>query len=163
MNETVKSGPRFYFALPRFIALLRGGDTRRAETNAMEAWFVGLMMYLIHYLFFAHFIPPRLSPWLTALLLIVLAFWVWLFWLLLLYLNSVFIHLVRLGGLFRTISTRRAQSILWGIFTTVMACALLQDSPWVREIGAIWLVAVTLNLASAAVLAFCNATRLSGK
>ena len=163
MNETVNSGPRFYFSLPRFIALLRGGDTRRAETNVMEAWFAGLMMYLIHYLFFAHFIPPRLSPWLTALLLIVLAFWVWLFWLLLLYLNSVIINLLRLGGLFRTVATRRTQSILWGIITTAMACELLKDSPWVREIGAIWLVAVALNLASAAVLAFSNATRRSGQ
>ena len=44
-----------------------------------------------------------------------------------------------------------------------MACSLLQDSPWVREIGAIWLVAVALNLAAAVVLAFSNATRPPGK
>lgn len=163
MNETVNTGPQFYFSLPRFIALLRGGDTRRAESNAVEAWLVGLMMYLVHYFFFAHYIPSRLSPWLTTLLVIVLAFWVWLFWLLLLYLSSVIIQLLRLFGLFRTISTRRAQGILWGIFTTAMACALLKDSPWVREIGAIWLVAVAMNLASAVVLAFSNATRPSGK
>ncbi|HEV2840663.1 MAG TPA: hypothetical protein VGW39_05000 [Chthoniobacterales bacterium] len=163
MNETNKRDPRFYFSLPRFIALLRGGDTRRAERNAVEAWFVGLMMYLVHYLFFAHYLPPRLAPWQTALLLIVLAFWVWLFWLLLLYLNSVIIKLLHLGGLFRTVATRRAQSIFWGLFTTAMACALLEDSPWVREIGAIWLVAVAMNLASAVVLALSNATRASGK
>ena len=163
MNETTNSGPHFYFSLPRFIAWLRGGGTRRSESNAIEAWLVGLMMYVIHYLFFVHYFPPRLAPWPTALLLVVLAFWVWLFWLLLLYLNSVIIHLCRLGGLFRTISTRRAQSILWGILTTAMACALLQDNPWVREIGAIWLVAVALNLASAVVLALSNATRSSGK
>jgi hypothetical protein len=163
MNPTVNTGPQFYFSLPRFIALLRGGDTRRAESNAVEAWLVGLMMYLVHYLFFAHFIPLHLSPWLTALLLIVLAFWVWLFWLLLLYLNSVIIKLLHLGGLFRTIPTRRAQSILLVIFTTAMACALLKHSPWAHEIGAIWLVAVALNLASAVVLAFSNASRPSGE
>lgn len=163
MNPTVNTGPQFYFSLPRFIALLRGGDTRRAESNAVEAWLVGLMMYLVHYLFFAHFIPLHLSPWLAALLLIVLAFWVWLFWLLLLYLNSVIIKLLHLGGLFRTIPTRRAQSILLVIFTTAMACALLKHSPWPHEIGAIWLVAVALNLASAAVLAFSNATHPAGK
>jgi len=163
MNEILDRNPQFYFSLPRFIALLRGGDTRRAESNAAEAWLIGLLMYLVHYLFFAHYLPPRLGPWLTALLLIVLAFWIWLFWLLLLYLNSVIIRLLRLGGLFRTVATRRAQSILWGIFTTAMACALLKDSSWVREIGAIWLVAVAMNLASAVVLAFSNATRPSGK
>ena len=163
MNPTANRDPQFYFSLPRFISLLRGGDTRRAESNAVEAWLVGLLMYLVHYLFFAHYLPPRLGPWLTALLLIVLAFWVWLFWLLFLYLNSLIIKLLRLGGLFRTVPTRRAQSILWGILTTAMACALLKDSPWVREMGAIWLVTVALNLASAVVLAFTNATRSSGK
>lgn len=163
MNPTVNRDPQFYFSLPRFIALLRGGDTRRAESNAVEAWLVGLMIYLVHYLFFAHFIPSHLSPWLTALLFIVLAFWVWLFWLLLLYLNSVIIKLLHLGGLFRTIPTRRAQSILLVIFTTAIACALLRHSAWVHEIGAIWLVAVALNLASAVVLAFSNATHSAGK
>ena len=163
MNPTVNRAPQFYFSLPRFIALLRGGDTRRSERNAVEAWLAGLIMYLVHYLFFRHFLPPDLAPWLSALLLIFLAFWVWLFWLLLLYLNSVIIQLLRLGGLFRTVATRHVQSILWGVVTTAMACELLKDSPWVREIGAIWLVAVAMNLASAVVLAFSNASRSPGK
>ena len=114
MNKSDKR--QFYFSLFRLIALLRGGDARRAESNGFEAWLVGLMIYSIHYLFFATlFIPSHLEPWLTALLLVALAFWVWLFWLLLLYLNSVIIKLLHLCGLFRTIPTRRAQSILWGI------------------------------------------------
>ena len=163
MNRTVSRDPQYYFSLPRLITLLRGGDTRRAESNAVEAWLVGLLIYLVHYLFFAHYLPPHLALWQTALLLIVLAFWVWLFWLFLIYLNSVIIQLLRFGGLFRTVTTRHAQSVLWGLVTTAMACALLKDSPWVREIGAIWLVAVAMNLASAAVLAFSNATRRSRK
>lgn len=163
MNPTVNRDPQFYFSLPRFIALLRGGDTRRSERNAVEAWLVGFIMYLVHYLFFAHFLPARLAPWLSALILIVLAFWVWLFWLLLLYINSVIIQLLRLGGFFRTVAIRRTQSILWGLVTTAMACALLKDSPWVSEIGAIWLVAVAMNLASAVVLVFSNASRPPGK
>jgi hypothetical protein len=123
------------------------------------------MIYLIHYLFFAtQFIPSHLAPWLTALLLIALAFWVWLFWLLLLYLNSVIIKFLHLCGLSRAIPTRRAQSILWGISTTAMACALLKGSPWVHEVGAFWLVAVAMNLVAAAVLlAFTDATRRAGE
>jgi hypothetical protein len=164
MHQGVNQGPRFYFSLLRFLALLRGGDGRRAESNPVEAWLVGLMVYLIHYLFFAtQCIPSGLAPWLTALLLIALAFWVWLFWLLLLYINSVIIKPLRVVGLFRTISTRRAQSILWGIFTTAMACALLQNSGWPRELGAIWLVAIAMNLAAAVALAFSNAARSAEK
>jgi len=164
MNETVNAGPQFYFSLLRFLATLRGGDARRAESNALEGRLVGLMMYLIHYLFFAtQFALPPNAPSLAALILIALAFWVWLFWLLLLYINSLIIKLLRVFGLFEAIPIRRAQSILWGIATTAMACALLQNTGWIRELGAIWLVAVAMNLTAAALLAFKNAARSSGK
>jgi hypothetical protein len=162
MNKSDKR--QFYFSLLRVIAMLRGGDAKRAESNGFEAWLIGLTMYSIHYLFFATlFIPSKLEPWLTALLLIALAFWIWLFWLLLLYINSVIIKVLHMCGLFRTIPTRRAQSILWGILTTAMACALLKSSPSLRELGAIWLVAVVMNLASAVVLAFSDAARSPGE
>jgi hypothetical protein len=157
MNKS--NNRQFYFSLFRVLATLRGGDARRAENNGFEAWLVGLMMYAIHYLFFATlFIPSHLPPWLTALLFVVLAFCVWLFWLLLLYINSVIIKFLHLCGFFRALPIRRAQSILCGILTTAMACVLLRSSPAPRELGAIWLVAVAMNLAAAAVLAFRDAT-----
>lgn len=162
MNTSNKR--EFYFSLFRLLAMLRGGEVRRAESNGFEAWLVGLMVYAIHYLFFATiFIPSHLPPWLTALLFVALAFWVWLFWLLLLYINSVIIKFLQLCGFFRTLPTRRAQSILWGISTTAMACALLKSSPWMHEVGAFWLVAVAMNLAAAVVLAFSDATRRAGE
>lgn len=158
MNKSNKR--QFYFSLFRLLVQIRGGDARRAESNSFEAWLVGLMVYAIHYLFFATlFIPPHLRPWLAALLLVALAFWVWLFWLLLLYLNSVIIKVLHLCGLSRAIPTRHAQSILWGIATTAMACSLLRGSPWVHEVGAFWLVAAAMNLAAAVVLSFSDATR----
>jgi len=151
---------QFYFSLLRSIALLRGGDARRSESNGFEASLVGLTIYLIHYFFFAtQFVPSNLEPWLRSLLLIALVFWIWLFWLLLLYLNSVIIRLLRLCGLFQNIPTRRAQSILWGISTTAMAGALLKSSLSLRELGAIWLVAVAMNLSAALVLVFSDAAR----
>src|SRR2546421_2082732 len=162
MNKSNKR--QFYFSLLRVITMLRGGDARRTENNAFEAWLIGFMIYSIHYFFFATlFIPSNLKPWLTALLLVALAFWIWLFWLLLLYVNSVIIKALHAGGLFRTIPTRRAQSILWGISTTAMAFALLKSSPALRELGAIWLVAVAMNLVSAMILAFNNGARSPGK
>jgi hypothetical protein len=162
MNKTDQGS--FYFSLFRMIAMLRGGDTRRSESNGFEAWLVGLIIYAIHYLFFATLlVPSNLAPWLTALLLLVLAFWIWLFWLLVLYLNSVMTRALHACGLFRTIPTRRVQSVLFGVYTTAMACVLIQDSPTFREVGAFWLVAVAMNLAAAVVLAFNNAARPAGK
>lgn len=154
----------FYFSLLRVVAMLRGGEAGRTESNGFEARVVGLTIYSVHYLFFAMlFIPPKLEPWLTALSLVALAFWIWLFWLLLLYVNSVIVKAFHLCGLFRTIPIRRAQSVLWGISTTAMACALLKSSPGPRELGAIWLVAVTMNLASAVVLALSDGARPPGE
>jgi hypothetical protein len=162
MNQADKR--QFYFSLFRLIVLLRGGDGRRAESNGFEAWLVGLIIYAIHYLFFATlFIPSPLEPWLRALLLVALIFWIWLFWPLLLYINSVIIKALHTCGLFRTIPPRRLQSILWGIITTAMACALLQSSPAMREVGTIWLVAVAMNLTAAVILAFSDATRSPGQ
>jgi hypothetical protein len=156
-----KTGPRqFYSSLFRLLALFRGGDARRAESNGFEAWLLGLMIYSIHYLFFVTLLlPSNPHPWQTGLVLVAGAFWVWLFWLLLLYINSVIIKALHVCRLFRAIPIRRAQSILWGICTTAMACALLKGTPMSRELGAIWLVAVAMNLAAAVVLAFSDAAR----
>ena len=150
---------QFYFSLFRLLLLFRGGEARRSESNGFEAWLVGLMIYLIHYFFFAtHIIPPGLALWPTVLLLIALVFWIWLFWLLLIYLVSLIIHALRMCGLFRSIPIRRAQSILWGIITTAMAFNLLDSTPALHEFAAIWLVAVVMNLFAAVILAL-NAAR----
>jgi apolipoprotein N-acyltransferase len=159
MNEFDPSRPRFYFSLLRLMAMLRGADPTRAETNGTEAWLAGVAMYLIGFLFFAQFIPVDLSAWLTALALVVLAFLVWLFWLLVLYFNSLIIRLLRPAGFFQSIPTRRAQSILLGLWATTMAFDLARRGSWMGEVAAIWLVAVALNLAAAAILAFHNGAR----
>ena len=158
-------GPRqFYFSLFRLLARFRGGDARRAESNEFEAWLLGLMIFAIHYLFFVTlWLPAGVSLWETGLVLVATAFWIWLFWLLFLYIKSVIIKARHICGLFRSIPIRRAQSVLWGIGTTAMAGALLQGSPALRELGAIWLVAVAMNLLAALVLAFSDAARSPGK
>ena len=157
MKQRIERRAQFYFSLPRLVAKICGGDPRRAETNAMEAWAGSLIFYLISYVFFAaQFIPTGLPRWQTALLLVAVAFFVWLFWLLLLYINSLIIKMLQLCGLFRTIPIRRAQSILLGISMTAMACALLTRGSWMRGVGLFWLLAVALNLAAAFVLAWSN-------
>lgn len=163
MNELNNPGPLFYFALPRLIALFRGGDPGRSENNATEARIAGLAVYLISFLFLAGFVPAGLRAWQSVTVFAGLVFFVWFFWLLLLYLNSLIIRLLRLGGIFRGIPTRRAQSILAGFSTTAMAWSVFQHGSWKGEIGAIWLCAVTLNLVAALVLALHHGTRAQEK
>jgi hypothetical protein len=154
MNESHRVPLRFYFALPRLLAAMRGGDPERGEQNSLEAWVAGVASYLVSYLFFARFIPAALDFWLKVLLLFALAFAVWLFWLVALYLNSLVLKLGRAFGLFRALPARRGQSVLVGATTTAMAIALVRHGGAVGEIGAIWLTAVAMNLVAATVLAF---------
>jgi hypothetical protein len=154
MNESHRLPVRFYFALPRLLAMLRGGDARRAEQNEAEAWVAGIATYVISYLFFAGFVPDALGWGLRGLTLVVLAFLVLLFWLLALYLNSLVLKLLGWAGLFGTIPARRGQSILVATTVTAMAFGLLQRGSLAGEFGAIWLIAVAMNLAPAMILVF---------
>ena len=154
MNE--QKSPQFYFALPRLLAKMRGGDPIRAERNAAEAWFGGIAIYAISYLYFVAFVPDALSWWLRALFFVALAFLVMLFWLLMLYLNSLILKFLHSAGLFRSFPMRRGQSVLLVATTTAMAVALAQRDSIVSELGAVWIVAVTMNLVAATILAFGN-------
>ena len=154
MNALDPIRPHFYFALPRLIATMRGADARRSENNGPEATAGSVVIYLINYLFFAQFVPAALPLWQTALWLGGIVFLTWFFWLFVLYLNSLIIKLLRPVGVFRSIPVRRAQSILLGTWTTAMAFDLLERGSWIGEVAAIWLVAVAMNLAAAAILAF---------
>jgi hypothetical protein len=148
--------PRFYFALPRLLARFRGGSSERAENNGGEAWIGSIATYLVSYLFFAQFVPATLGLASTILSFVLLAFLVWLFWLLALYLNSLVIKLLQACGFFRSIPIRRAQSILVAGAVSAMSLQLVQGGGWSAEIAAIWIVAVAMNLAAAAILALRN-------
>jgi hypothetical protein len=158
MSQT--QSPRFYFALPRLFAKLRGGDKARAEKNGSEAWAASLAVYAISYLYFAGFVPDNLSWWMRPLIFVALAFLVWLFWLLILYLNSLILKLVHGCGLFRSLPMRRGQSVLVASVATMMAVALALRGSFVSEIGAIWLIATVLNLVAALILASDNGDRV---
>jgi hypothetical protein len=151
--------PHFYFALPRLLATFRGGSSERAENNGGEAWIGSIATYLVSYLFFAQFIPATLAVWSTILSFVLLAFLVWLFWLLALYVDSLVIKLLQACGFFRSIAIRRAQSVLVAGAASAMSLQLLQGGGWPAEIAAIWIVAVAMNLAAAAILALRNGDR----
>ena len=94
-----------------------------------------------------------------ALIFFALAFLVWLFWLLMLYLNSLILKLVHGLGLFRSLPMRRGQSVLVATAASGMAVALALRNSFVSEVGAIWLIATALNLVAALILAFNNGDR----
>ena len=158
MNES--SSPRFYFALPRLLARFRGGDATRAEKNGSEAWAASLAVYTISYLYFADFVPDTLSWCMRASLFVALAFLVWLFWLLSLYLNSLILKVVHSLGLFRSLPMRRGQGVLVATAATAMAVGLALRNSFVSEVGAIWLIVTALNLMAALILAFNNGDRV---
>src|SRR5205085_1068231 len=135
-----------YFALPRLLAKMRGGDATRAEQNNAEAWSAHLAIYLISYLCFAGLIGHFMVwPW-RVLIFIALAFFVWLFWLVVLYLNSLILKMVRRLNPFGSPPIRRGQGVLVATLATAMAVVLLQRGSISAEIGAIWLTATAMNL-----------------
>jgi hypothetical protein len=148
--------PRFYFALPRLLAHWRGGDARRAERNGVEACAANLGIFAISYLYFARFVPADAGWWLSGLMLVALAFLVSLFWLLMLYLNSLILKLLHGLGLLRSLPVRRGQGVLIVTTTALMAAALVQTNSFAGEIGALWLTATAMNLIAAAILALSN-------
>ena len=154
MNE--HRPPRFYFALPRLLALLRHGDTRRVELNGVEAWVGNIVIFVVWYLFLARLVPGPLAWWLAVPALIALAVLVLLSWLLALYLNSLVLELLRRCGLLGSLPARRGQAVLIAIATTAMALHLVQRGALSGEIGAIWLVAVAMNLGAAIILVLLN-------
>ena len=154
MNEP--RPPRFYFALPRLLALFRHGDSSRAEMNGVEAWAGSIAIFIVSYLFFAGLILDHIAGWLAIATAAALPFLVCLSWLLVLHLNSLILKLLRACGLFRALSQRRGQAVLIGLITTALALLLLQRGGLAGEIGALWLVAVALNLGAAVILAFRN-------
>lgn len=142
-----------YLALLRLGRKFIGKDGRRSEGSWAEAHFIGVAVYLISYLFAARLLLPCLRPWTLVPALLGLVFVVWFLWLIVLYLNSLMVKLCWRWGLFTDISVNRIQSVLIGILTSVFAAELMASGSWLRWLGALWIVAVTLNLSAAFLLA----------
>lgn len=151
--ESPPGGPRFYFALPRLVARLRGENAGRAENNWLEAYVVGTAVHLIVYLLIARLFLAGLPLSRQLLLIIPVAIVTWLFWLCLFYIHSLIILLLRGVGMLKAMPNRHAQSLLFGIMTTLFAARLIFSGSWMSVIGWLWIAAVSVNLAAAAALA----------
>lgn len=145
---------RFYFALPRLVARLRGRNSRRTEKNWIEANIAGAVVMLISYLAIARLLLGEAAGWKQIALLLPLAVVAtWCFWPLLLYVDAQIIKLLHAVGAITKLSNARAQSVLIGSVITALACYLLKMGPMLRALGAIWIAAVCVNLLAAVLLA----------
>ena len=150
-------GVGYYFALPRLLARSRGDFRKRREQNWLEANIVGALVHLITLAFAARLLLADRPGWQQTLLLVPLTLLVWAWWSLLFYVNSLLIKLLRAAGAMRKTPDNHAQSLMVGITTTLFAWHLINAGSWMRVLGWIWIAAVALNLAAAAVLALVHA------
>jgi hypothetical protein len=141
--------PAFYFALPRLCWWWNGGSAARTEANWLETNAVGLLVHGTVSLFAFQLLLAGLPTLAQLLLLVPLAFLLCVFWSVFFYLNALLIRAGMLGSLPRL----RAQSLLIGILTSCLAIALVRSGTWTKWVGLVWLSAVALNVAAAALLA----------
>jgi hypothetical protein len=143
----------FYFSLPRLLARWTGRGVDRTERNWLEANLVGSLVHLVAYGYAFHLLLADARLRQQLFLFIPLAFLVWIWWLIVLYLNSLIIKFLRACGLMKTMLDRRGQSLLICVMTTIFALQLLRAGSWLSLIGGLWIAAVMLNLLAALVLA----------
>lgn len=142
-----RSDARYYFALPRLCVLLSGCDAMRTEQNWIEAYFVGIAVFVVSY-------AMLLSEFRAgAVLAVLLLFVTWLAWLAVFYLNALVVNAVRNAGMFSRFTNARAQNILIGAETTACALALTRHAHW-ATLGWAWLLIVAGNSAAAVILHF---------
>lgn len=149
--------PGFYFSLPRLVVKWSDGNASRTETSWVEANVVGTAVFGISYLFLARFLPGGSGWWTQLILLVLLGFATFLFWLVVLYANSLIVKLVRACGFLGGVSDARAQVVLVALLTTLFAFCVLRTESWTRVAGAIWMIGVVLNFIAAALLAASHA------
>jgi hypothetical protein len=137
----------------------RGGNSRRTETNVVEANIVGGVTFVLSYLFLAQVLSIDHSGWGKMAILGLLVFGTFVFWLVALYLLAVLIRMLRAIDLLSTVPDSRAQVLFVAVLTTIFAISLLQARSWASALGAIWVAAVVLNYGAAAVLAEMNGDR----
>ena len=146
----------YYFALPRLLARARGHSAERSEQNWLEANLVGALVHGITFIFAARLLVDNRAIWQQVVLLVPLALLVCAWWSLFFYLNALFLKLLRAASLMRSMPDRRAQSLLVGIATTLLAWQLVAAGSWMQVPGLIWIIAVALNLVAAGVLALIH-------
>ena len=149
----------FYFALPRLLNLMRGGTDKVSESNAAESYLGSIGIFIITFVFGLQLFAERFSGWSVIAFDLVLVFAVWIFWLIVFYINSLIVKLLRACGLFRETPNRRAQDIFIAIVLAAMAYRLSILHGWLGWIGWLCLCALGANFLAAILLKLIPNTR----
>lgn len=154
MNDSPVLAPGYAFALPRLIARLARRKVRRAESSSWEAYGLGIVVFGISCVFVAHALLPLVRPFpLQLLVLFLLPFAIWIAWLLLYYVNALFIGFCRGLGLYSADTNIAFQhAIIMSLITLLSARLTYEETGWMQLLGIFWLGLVALNLFSIACL-----------
>lgn len=156
-------GLRFYFALPRLLLKLFGGNPAPSDTNWIEANIAGTLMHLVVFVFGAHLLLSGLRPWQQLLLLVPVAILFWLFWMAFFFVSSLLVKGLHALGTFRNSAGARLQGVLASIMITACAVELVRLGGWMRVLGLTWIVAVSLNVVATLLLALSHADHRSAE
>ena len=152
-NTKSKIPVGFYFSLPRLLSGVTGRGFHFSEGGFFETCLGSLAVLLIPYLFLVDLVINHLAGWMAFVAGVALLFAIWIFWLVVLYLNSVMIEVLHDLGFFRKVTGRHLQDIFVGIIITFFASELSILNSWVRWIGIFWLIILAMNLLAALSLA----------
>ncbi len=148
MKEKRSKERGYVFALPRVVSSLIGGKPRRAKWSRLEAFGLGTLVFLIAWVFCGQEFLLPVRPWIGRILvLFILPFAVWAGFLVLYYLNSLFIALLRKVRLYSAPTNERLQHYIIMILITLIALHFLRDRVgWISALGAGWFMLVGMNI-----------------
>lgn len=149
----------FYFSLPRLLSRITGHGSHVSEGGFFETCLGTLIVLLIPYFFLVDLAMNHASRWMGFVTGVALLFAIWIFWLVVLYLNWVMIQVLHGLGFFRGVTERHLQDILVGLIITFFASELSILNSWVRWIGISWFIVLAMNLAAALSLALMDTRR----
>jgi len=138
---------------------MRGGTDKVSESNAAESYLGSIGIFIITFVFGLQLFAERFSGWSVIAFDLVLVFAVWIFWLIVFYINSLIVKLLRACGLFRETPNRRAQDIFIAIVVAAMAYRLSILHGWLGWIGWLCLCALGANFLAAILLKLIPNTR----
>lgn len=158
-NTKSKIAVGFYFSLPRLLSKVTGRDSDFSEGSFFETCLGSVVVLLIPYFFLVDLAMNHVGRWVAFGTGVALLFAIWIFWLVVLYLNWVIIQVLHGLGFFRGVTERHLQDILVGLIITFFASELSILNSWVRWIGILWLIILAMNLAATLSLALKDTRR----
>jgi len=158
-NSKSKIAVGYYFSLPRLLSRITGRGSDFSEGGPFETCLGSVVVLLIPYFFLVDLVMNHVGRWMAFGTGVALLFAIWIFWLVVLYLNWVMIQVLHGLGFFRAVTERHLQDILVGLIITFFASELSILNSWVRWIGILWLIILAMNLAATLSLALTNTTR----